>query len=86
MLDLQFLALQADLTRVVTFMMGREQSTRSYPQIGVPDAHHPLSHHEDDPERIAVMSKINAYHAKLTATTCRGCARRRTPTGRCSTT
>ena len=67
MLDLQFLALQADLTRVVTFMMGREQSTRSYPQIGVPDAHHPLSHHEDDPERIAVMSKINAYHAELTA-------------------
>ena len=65
MFDLQFLALQADLTRVVTFMMGREQSTRSYPQIGVPDAHHPLSHHEDDPERIAVMSKINAYHAKL---------------------
>jgi hypothetical protein len=67
MFDLQFLALQADLTRVVTFMMGREQSTRSYPQIGVPDAHHPLSHHEDDPERIAVMSKINAYHAKLTS-------------------
>ena len=65
MFDLQFLAIQADLTRVVTFMMGREQSTRSYPQIGVPDAHHPLSHHEDDPERIAVMSKINAYHAKL---------------------
>ena len=67
MFDLQFLALQADLTRVVTFMMGREQSTRAYPQIGVPDAHHPLSHHEDDPERIAVMSKINAYHAHLTA-------------------
>ena len=67
MFDLQFLALQADLTRVVTFMMGREQSTRAYPQIGVPDAHHPLSHHEDDPERIAVMSKINAYHAKLTS-------------------
>ena len=67
MFDLQFLALQADLTRVVTFMMGREQSTRSYPQIGVPDAHHPLSHHEDLPERIAVMSKINAYHAKLTS-------------------
>ena len=67
MFDLQFLALQADLTRVVTFMMGREQSTRSYPQVGVPDAHHPLSHHEDDPDRIAVMSKINAYHAKLTS-------------------
>ena len=55
------------LARVVTFMMGREQSTRSYPQIRVPNAHHPLSHQEDDPERIAVMSKINAYHAKLTA-------------------
>ena len=67
MFDLQFLAIQADLTRVVTFMLGREQSTRAFPQIGVPDAHHPLSHHEDDPERIATMSKINTYHAKLTA-------------------
>ena len=67
MFDLQFLALQSDLTRVVTFMMGREQSTRAYPQIGVPDAHHPLSHHEDDPERIALMSKINTYHVKLTS-------------------
>jgi len=67
MFDLQFLAIQADLTRVVTFMLGREQSTRAFPQIGVPDAHHPLSHHEDDPERIATMSKINTYHVKLTA-------------------
>ena len=66
MFDLQFLALQTDLTRVITFMMSKEQSARPYPQIGVPDAHHPLSHHEDDPERIAVMSKINAYHAELT--------------------
>ena len=49
------------------FMMGRALSTRSSPQIGVPDAHHPLSHHEDDPQRIAVMSKINACHAKLTS-------------------
>ena len=46
-------------------MLGREQSTRSFPQIGVPDAHHPLSHHENIPERIALMSKINAYHVKL---------------------
>ena len=67
MFDLQFLALQTDLTRVVTFMMGREQSTRAFPQIGVPDAHHPLSHHEDDPDRIAVMSKINTYHVELTS-------------------
>ena len=67
MLDLQLLALQSDLTRVITFMLGREQSTRSFPQIGVPDAHHPLSHHENIPERIALMSRINAYHVKLVA-------------------
>ncbi len=65
MFDLQLLALQTDLTRVVTFMLGREQSTRSFPQVGVPDAHHSLSHHEDEPERIALMSKINAYHVEL---------------------
>ena len=65
MFDLQLLALQANLTRVITFMYGREQSPRAYPQIGVPDAHHPLSHHENVPERIALMSKINTYHAKL---------------------
>ena len=65
MFDLQLLALQTDLTRVVTFMLGREQSTRSYPQVGVPDAHHPLSHHEDVPDRVAQMSKINTYHVEL---------------------
>ena len=65
MLDLKVLALQSDLTRVITFMMGREQNGRSYPQIGVPDAHHPLSHHQNNPGRIAVMSKINTYHAQL---------------------
>lgn len=65
MFDLQLLALQADLTRVITFMLGREQSTRSYPQIGVPEAHHPLSHHEDQPDRVALMSKINTYHVQL---------------------
>ena len=65
MFDLQLLALQTDLTRVVTFMLGREQSTRSYTQVGVPDAHHSLSHHEDDPDRVALMSKINTYHVEL---------------------
>ena len=65
MFDLQLLALQTDLTRVVTFMLGREQSTRSFPQIGVPDAHHPLSHHEDVPDRVELMSKINTYHVEL---------------------
>ena len=65
MFDLQLLALQTDLTRVVTFMLGREQSTRSYTQVGVPDAHHSLSHHEDDPDRVELMSKINTYHVEL---------------------
>ena len=67
MYDLQFLALQSDLTRVVTFMLGREQSTRTYPEVGVTEAHHPLSHHDNDPTQIAKMSKINAYHAELTS-------------------
>ena len=67
MLDLQLVALQADLTRVISFMLGKEQSPRPYPQIGVPDAHHPLSHHNDQPELIERMSRINRYHAELFA-------------------
>jgi hypothetical protein len=65
MLDLQLLAFQSDLTRVISFMIGKEQSARPYPQIGVPEAHHPLSHHNDIPELIAQMSKINRYHTRL---------------------
>ena len=65
MLDLQLLAFQSDLTRVISFMIGKEQSARPYPQIGVPEAHHPLSHHNDVPELIAHMSKINRYHTEL---------------------
>jgi hypothetical protein len=67
MFDLQVLAYQTDLTRVITFMFGRELSGRTYPEIGVPDSHHPLSHHEDLPDKIALMSKINAYHTTLFA-------------------
>jgi len=67
MLDLQLLAFQADLTRVISFMLSKEQSARPYPQIGVPEAHHPLSHHGNVPELIAQMSKINRYHAQLFA-------------------
>jgi hypothetical protein len=67
MLDLQLLAFQSDLTRVVSFMLGKEQSARPYPQIGVPEAHHPLSHHNEVPELVARMSKINRYHAELFA-------------------
>jgi len=65
MLDLQLLAFQADLTRVISFMIGKEQSARPYPQIGVPEAHHPLSHHDNVPALIEHMSKINGYHAEL---------------------
>jgi len=67
MFDLQVLALQADITRVITFQMAREVSTRTYPQIGVPEAHHPISHHQDDPVKLAKLAKINAYHVSLFA-------------------
>jgi hypothetical protein len=67
MFDLKLLALQGDLTRVVSFMISKEQSPRPYPQIGVPEAHHPLSHHNNIPELIEKMSKINRYHAELFA-------------------
>jgi hypothetical protein len=67
MFDLQLLAYRTDLTRVISFMMGREVSSRTYPEIGVVDAHHPLSHHEYDPARIALMSKINVYHMTMFA-------------------
>ena len=67
MFDLQVLAYQSDLTRVITFMIGREFSGRSYADIGVPDAHHPLSHHQYDPAKMALMAKVNTYHASLFA-------------------
>src|SRR2546425_225878 len=67
MFDLQVLALQADTTRVVTFQLARETSTRTYPQIGVPEPHHPTSHHANDPEKLAKLAKINAYHVSLFA-------------------
>lgn len=65
MMDLMVLAYQSDLTRVISFMISKEQSPRPYPQIGVPEAHHPLSHHNNIPELVARMSKINTYHAQL---------------------
>src|SRR6187431_1553214 len=67
MFDLQVLALQGDVTRVMTFQLARETSTRTYPEIGVSDPHHPLSHHGNDPEKIARMAKINAFHVSLFA-------------------
>ena len=65
MYDLWFLAFQCDLTRVATFMISREFSGRTYPELGIHDAHHPLSHHQNDPERLANLTKINTYHVEL---------------------
>ena len=67
MFDLQVLAMQADVTRVSTFQLARETSTRTYPEIGVPDAHHPTSHHTNIPEKLAKLAKINQYHVSLFA-------------------
>lgn len=67
MFDLQLLAFQGDVTRVITFQLARETSNRTYPEIGVPDPHHPLSHHGNDPDKIARMAKINAFHVSLFA-------------------
>jgi hypothetical protein len=65
MFDLQVLAYQADITRVTTMLMAREQSGRAFPQIGVPEPHHSISHHRNDPVFIAKKAKIDAYHVQM---------------------
>jgi hypothetical protein len=67
MYDLQALAFQADITRVTTFMLGREVSQRTFPALGVPDAHHAISHHQDDPEKQAKIAKIDQHLVGLFA-------------------
>ncbi|MCA9174008.1 MAG: DUF1552 domain-containing protein [Planctomycetales bacterium] len=67
MFDLQVLALQGDVTRVITFQLARETSNRTYPEIGVAEPHHPLTHHGNDPEKIAKVAKINRMHVSLFA-------------------
>jgi uncharacterized protein DUF1552 len=67
MFDLQVLALQGDVTRVITFQLARETSNRTYTEIGVSDPHHPLTHHGNDVEKVAKMAKINAFHVSLFA-------------------
>ena len=67
MFDLQVIAFQADLTRVSTMMLGREGSVRTYPEIGVPDPHHPLTHHRGHPDFIEKVTKINCFHVELFA-------------------
>jgi hypothetical protein len=67
MFDLQVLALQGDITRVITFQLARETSNRTYPEVGVPDPHHPLTHHGNDPEKVAKVALINRFHVSLFA-------------------
>ena len=65
MFDLETIAYQCDLTRVITMMIGHEHSGMTYPQIGVPDSHHPISHHQREPEKVAKVALINKYHVKM---------------------
>ena len=76
MMDLLALAYQTDLTRVSTFMMGAEISSRAYPEIGVSDSHHPLSHHTNDPVKLERLSRINEFHVQQFAHLVDRCAMR----------
>jgi hypothetical protein len=67
MFDLQVLAFQADITRVSSFLMARENVDRSYTEIGLPEAHHSMSHHANNPEKMALFSKLNTYHVETLA-------------------
>ena len=67
MFDLQFLAFQADITRVTTFMYGAEQRARMYPEIGLNESHHSMSHHGDNPENLAKYAKLCTWHVELFA-------------------
>ena len=86
MLDLQVLAFKADITRVATMMFSRDLSAKVYPESGVPDAYHALSHHQDDATRMERYAKINAYHASIVAYFLDKLAARPTATRICSTT
>jgi hypothetical protein len=67
MFDLQALAFQADITRVTTFMLARESSNVTFKEIGISEAHHAVSHHGNNPEKVAMYAKINAYHIQMFA-------------------
>jgi uncharacterized protein DUF1552 len=67
MMDLEVLAFQSDITRVTTLMFAAERSGRSYPEAGVPDSHHSVSHHDNSPEKLAKVAKIDAYHIQQLA-------------------
>ena len=67
MIDLQLLAFESDMTRVITFMIGKELSSRTYPELGVPDQHHPLSHHQNKPESLEKLTRVQVFQAGLLA-------------------
>ncbi len=67
MFDLMALAFQADITRISTFMMAREVSYRTFPMLGISEGFHPASHHQNNPERLENLTKINTYHVGLMA-------------------
>ena len=67
MFDLQVLAMQGDVTRVLTFQLARETSNRSYPEIGINEGHHPLTHNGGNAEKLAKVAQINAFHVSLFA-------------------
>ncbi|HET9269605.1 MAG TPA: DUF1552 domain-containing protein, partial [Vicinamibacterales bacterium] len=67
MFELQWLAFRGDLTRVVTFMLGRELNFRTYPEIGINEGHHGLSHHQDNPAQLAKYARLNTYQTELFA-------------------
>ena len=71
MFDLLAVAFQADITRVFTFMMARDLHNRTYPQVGVDEPHHGLSHHQNKPDKMARFAKVNTYHVDLFAGSCR---------------
>jgi hypothetical protein len=82
LVDLLVLAYQGDITRVSCMQLAREQSGRAYPQVGVPDGHHPVSHHQNDPHLIDMNTRINAYHVSIFARLVE--KMRATPDGDCS--
>jgi len=65
MFDLMTLAYQSDRTRIITFMMSREFNSRTYPELGIHDGHHAISHHQNAPERLAQLVKINSFHMEV---------------------
>ncbi|MEM6474392.1 MAG: DUF1552 domain-containing protein, partial [Planctomycetota bacterium] len=67
MFELQTLAFRGDITKVISFQLAREASTRTYPEIGVPEPHHPTTHHGNNPEKLAKVAKINRFHVSLFA-------------------